>query len=92
MTPTKTLPPCIRCDHKLTPDEMVLPCPGNPEPFKRGESGMHEVLDPPEWRAGDAVRPGYSLHVGGCPRANPSVYANYEVCECHMATTPGRAS
>lgn len=75
-------PVCLRCDKKLEPIDMQGRCPRNP-----ARSGMHEVLVIPEWKPGDPVRQGSSLHAGHCPRSNPSVYANYEPCECHMAAS-----
>lgn len=83
-TKTTVVEWCLRCrstfeiDNEFSDaydeDDAIQVCPNAPD------HGPHEplVMDP-----NDAVRTGSSLHVGRCPRHNPSPYLPREVrCQC----------
>lgn len=69
---------CFRCEQDCTAEDMRLTCPRNPE-----IGGGHEVIDPPEWKFGDPVRQGSSLHAADCEASNPSVWEEFD-CNCGL--------
>lgn len=72
---------CLRCEQTVTADAMTEQCPRS-----GGRRRTHEVLNPPEWRSGDPVRPGSSLHPTWCERSDPSPFVD-PPCTCHCPPT-----